>query len=326
LAYHLSVIIPHFNSPILLAKLLDSIPEKEDIQIIVVDDNSTKQLPEYQSVTEKYAHRVEFYRNDSGVQSAGACRNIGLRSAKGTWVIFADADDYFLPGMYETVSRYFSSDNDMVIFCPTSVFLDTGETADRHLIHEKRIHRYLSEPTHENLMNVKRMKGPWSKIIRRSVIEERKLRFSETLHHNDMYFVFMAGFYCEKTAVSGDVIYCITRNRGSLTTKITERAFDQHVQEYIKCYCFGAEHYSREDFALCGLNGGSLLFEACKRRLGMKKILQTGRLLRKNHLPLLSKQMKNPRYLLNAVIQNNKVINKEKRYYEGESHGYHRDH
>ena len=38
----LSIIIPHFNSPRLLENLLKSMPAREDIQIIVIDDNSTE--------------------------------------------------------------------------------------------------------------------------------------------------------------------------------------------------------------------------------------------------------------------------------------------
>ena len=35
-----SIIIPHKNIPNLLQRCLDSIPNREDVQIIVVDDNS----------------------------------------------------------------------------------------------------------------------------------------------------------------------------------------------------------------------------------------------------------------------------------------------
>ena len=36
-----SIIIPHKNSAILLKRCLDSIPQRNDIEIIVVDDNVT---------------------------------------------------------------------------------------------------------------------------------------------------------------------------------------------------------------------------------------------------------------------------------------------
>ena len=36
-----SIIIPHYNSPDLLLRLLKTIPVREDLEVIVVDDNST---------------------------------------------------------------------------------------------------------------------------------------------------------------------------------------------------------------------------------------------------------------------------------------------
>ena len=38
-----SIVIPHYNAPTLLARMLSSIPERDDIQIIVVDDGSTNE-------------------------------------------------------------------------------------------------------------------------------------------------------------------------------------------------------------------------------------------------------------------------------------------
>lgn len=313
--YNVSIIIPHYNSPHLLNKLLDTIPEKEDVQVIVVDDNSTKDVELYSEVIAKYEHRVEFYKNESGVQSAGACRNIGLTYAKGVWIVFADADDYFLPQMYSCISQYFELDYEMVIFSPTSIYIDTGKVADRHIMNETRINRYLLNPTHQNMIYVKRMKEPWSKMIRRSVIEEYKIRFSETLHANDMFFSCVSGYYCKKTLISGEKIYCITRNQGSLTTKTTCLAFDLSVQEVIKCYKFAKEHYSKNDFESLNMNGGILIFQAYKRKLGLKKIIQTLVILKKNNTPLFSKQMKNPIRLFKEILFNNRMVEKEKKYY-----------
>ena len=55
---NLSIIIPHYNTPDLLQKLIDSIPHIEDIQIIVVDDRSDKNLEKLSEVQEKYKSQV----------------------------------------------------------------------------------------------------------------------------------------------------------------------------------------------------------------------------------------------------------------------------
>ena len=35
-----TIIIPHFNTPTLLLRLINSIPEHDDLELIIVDDNS----------------------------------------------------------------------------------------------------------------------------------------------------------------------------------------------------------------------------------------------------------------------------------------------
>ena len=131
---NLSIIIPHYNTPDLLEKLIVSIPNTDDIQIIVIDDNSDKDLKLLENVKNMYQNKIEYYVNDTGVKGAGACRNIGLRHADGKWLLFSDADDYFLEGMYETVAQYFDSDYDEVFFIPTSKYIDSGELSNRQII------------------------------------------------------------------------------------------------------------------------------------------------------------------------------------------------
>lgn len=41
--YNYSFIIPHKNCPELLQRCVDSIPERDDVQVIVVDDNSDEE-------------------------------------------------------------------------------------------------------------------------------------------------------------------------------------------------------------------------------------------------------------------------------------------
>ena len=86
----LSIIIPHYNTPKLLMKLLDNLVKQQkkypQTEIIVVDDGSTfgvGWLDRYRTV------RVMRQRN-MGVSSA---RNRGLRFATGDYIAFIDADD-----------------------------------------------------------------------------------------------------------------------------------------------------------------------------------------------------------------------------------------
>ena len=121
----LTIIVPHYNTPDSLLKLLNNIPVREDIEVIVVDDNSNVSLDELEKQIKNFP-MVQLLVNDSGVKGAGASRNIALRQAAGQWILFADADDFFTDNWFQEVSGYFNSEYDMVYFPPTSMDVVTG--------------------------------------------------------------------------------------------------------------------------------------------------------------------------------------------------------
>jgi glycosyltransferase involved in cell wall biosynthesis len=218
----ISVIVPHFNSPALLHRLLNSIPRTSGrIQVIVVDDHSAD-VDRLSEVRGKHMG-VEFYSNRAEVKGAGAARNFGLEKATGTWVLFADADDFFVPAAYDTLRRYIDAPSDIVFFTPTSAY-DGGETsAERHLAYERLVARYMEtgDPTLRY-----RFFPPWSKLFRRSFLEAHGVRFDETIVSNDVMFSTRAGHYAAEIAAAKEVIYCVTCDGGSLTSNVSEAAFD----------------------------------------------------------------------------------------------------
>lgn len=286
---NLSIIIPHYNTPDLLEKLINSIPNIDDIQIIVVDDNSNVQLEALAALQKKYSNHVEFYKNDTGIKGAGACRNIGLRHADGKWLLFADADDFFVAGMYETVSPYFETDYDEIFFTPTSIYLDTGEQSNRHFMLERCINNYLANPTEENLLNLKITTcSPWSKMISHDLVYKYDIWFDEVLYSNDIMFTAKSGYYSKKIMASKDVIYCITRSPGSLTTDISWEAFEIRLYERVKVCDFLLERYTKKELKRMQYTCSVKLVEAIKRHYGIKKYLFIIRLFHQHGIPMFT--------------------------------------
>ena len=96
-----SIIIPHKEIPDLLLRCLKSIPVSEDIQVIVVDDSSADAdtyLDRYPDLSRPY---LEFIRTTKG-GGAGYARNVALGHAEGRWILFADADDFFVDDLNES--------------------------------------------------------------------------------------------------------------------------------------------------------------------------------------------------------------------------------
>ena len=87
-----SFIIPHKNCPDLLQRCVDSIPERDDVEVIVVDDNSAERKKP--SLKERKNLQVILLDAEHS-KGAGRARNVGLQHAEGKWLLFADADDYY---------------------------------------------------------------------------------------------------------------------------------------------------------------------------------------------------------------------------------------
>lgn len=111
----LSIIIPHKDIIDLLMRCLKSIPVSEDIQVIVVDDNSPDAdtyLERYPELSRPYLEFIRAPKNGG----AGYARNIGLDHAKGKWLLFADADDLYVDDMYSIIRPYANSKADIIFF------------------------------------------------------------------------------------------------------------------------------------------------------------------------------------------------------------------
>ena len=105
--YNYSIIIPHKNCPDLLQRALDSIPEKDDIQVIIVDDNSDASRVDFKNFPGLNRKNTIVVFDKSG-KGAGRARNIGLSKIDNntTWVTFLDADDFYSKDAKEIFENY----------------------------------------------------------------------------------------------------------------------------------------------------------------------------------------------------------------------------
>ena len=112
-----SIIIPHKNIPKLLDRCINSIPNRNDIEIIIVDDNSDDVTELYKLDSLKRSNVQLHLISKTESKGAGRARNLGLSVAKGKWCIFADADDFFITAsLNKMMDTYINSSTDIVYF------------------------------------------------------------------------------------------------------------------------------------------------------------------------------------------------------------------
>ncbi|MBB5174557.1 glycosyltransferase [Texcoconibacillus texcoconensis] len=300
----LSIIIPYYNSGSTIKRLIDSIPQSDDYEIIIVDDHSDEgqfeQLNQLKRIYPK--KRIYIYQNESNKKGAGAARNLGIKNARGKWCLFADADDFFQKGFLEKVQNYFNSNYDIVFFKPTSMCEDTHQMSNRHQKYEDLVNDFIRDKNSHTELNLRSSYYvPWSKLYRLGFIEEYKIEFDEVPASNDVMFSVKTGFFAKSITASDEVIYCVTRNKGSLTTNINEEIFDTRLEVSISRYKFLEKNLSVGDFKSLGLSGQGYLVMA--RKYGVKKIYQVIRILRMNQVRLFSSEILNPITLFKRYIK-----------------------
>lgn len=95
-----SIIMPVYNQIDLVGRALDSIPAREDVEVIVVDDGSTDGTSEFLLEYERSKRLPNFKlfkieKNLGKMTSAGNARNVGFDNATGHWLYALDSDDYY---------------------------------------------------------------------------------------------------------------------------------------------------------------------------------------------------------------------------------------
>ena len=103
-----SVIIPVFNRPDEVDELLDSLTRQnyKNFEVIIIEDGSS--IP-CQTVTEKYADKLNvhyFVKPNSG---PGQTRNYGAEKSKGDYLIILDSDCIIPEGYFEAIEKELAS-------------------------------------------------------------------------------------------------------------------------------------------------------------------------------------------------------------------------
>lgn len=112
----ISVVIPAYNAASTIARALDSVLSQRftDFEILVVNDGSPDTL-ELESVLNSYREHVVYHKQEN--RGAGAARNAGVNNARGQFLAFLDADDYWLPNYLESQLEVLQRSGAGAVYC-----------------------------------------------------------------------------------------------------------------------------------------------------------------------------------------------------------------
>jgi glycosyltransferase involved in cell wall biosynthesis len=168
-----SVMIPTYNCAELLRQTLESVliqdPGPDMMQIVVVDNHSTKDDPEA-VVKELAGERVQFYRQPINVGSLNNFKTC-LELSVGELVHLLHSDDCLRPGFYEKMARPFLQHPNLgAAFC-RSIFIDENGNWGRFSDLELPQSGILPNTWIEKIATICRISAPSLAVVRRQVYE-----------------------------------------------------------------------------------------------------------------------------------------------------------
>lgn len=179
---NISVIIPCYKAAATLRRAAASAlaDAPAGLELLLVDDGSPDDTGTLCDTLAAEDPRVRALHRPNG--GAGAARNTGLDAARGDWVLFLDADDVLLPGLWAALAAL-STEADMILFGLTRESGTTVTPAD-----------FLAEGAYPDLQalggalapllfDTGLLAAPYPKLFRRSAIGT--LRFSPQLKINE---------------------------------------------------------------------------------------------------------------------------------------------
>lgn len=204
-----SVIVSVYNGEAYLKDCLDSLlcQNLENIEVICVDDGSTDDTPSLLAAYAAQDSRLTVITKAH--TNAGESRNQGAAAAKGEYLAFLDADDFFEPFLLERAYRQAKEQQADICLLPSDQYHHTDRqyratpwTLKSHLLPAKR--PFSAEEAAPYLFQLSGCTA-WNKVFLRRFVEDNDLHFQSSLICNDMLFTFSAMSMAQRMTAWEDV-------------------------------------------------------------------------------------------------------------------------
>ena len=233
-----SVIIPVYNVEAYLRECLDSVVNQtlKEIEIICIDDGSTDSSL---SILKEYA------QNDSRISvlqqenlHAGVARNAGMAIARGKYLSFLDADDFFEADMLKRMCHQAEKDRSDVVMCTNSVYDDELKQHVRKTKFEKKylkISPFQPLDVPDALYTISRPNA-WTKLFLAKQIKDNEIRFESTLSCNDVTFVCMMLSLAKRISLLNENLVHYRINSKANITENRAKSIDCFIKAAQKLY------------------------------------------------------------------------------------------
>jgi len=235
-----SIIVPFYNVEKYIRACLESLEQQtlKEIEVILIDDGSPDDSIEIANEFIEKNTNFFLFRKENGGQ--GSARNLGLKHAKGEYILFLDSDDMLPPRACEVMYNK-AVETGSCIVVGESVWKYEDRTED-----VAYLKKWFNSDEYENLRENHNF--PLScvivtaKLFRRSLIYDNNLEFLHIIGE-DIPFALQSWYYAKKIAITNNIVYWRTErqdenNKSTMQTFNAETVKDRLIgMKFMEVFC-----------------------------------------------------------------------------------------
>ena len=192
----LSIIIPVHNGSSCISYCLDSIWNQgindNEYEVICVNDCSSDNTVEVISSIQQVHPNLRLLSNTENMR-AGGSRNYGVKEAKGEYILFIDADDYFHPDSLHLVMQYQKKNRLDILVCDFA--RHPFDKPNNHLVHNFKSQKVMTG--REFLVTNSLPYAPWKYVFKRKLMIANQVFFEEKVSCEDVDWSHKIAFYAQ---------------------------------------------------------------------------------------------------------------------------------
>ena len=238
-----SIIIPVYNAEKYLEECLSSITAQKDFErseVVLIDDGSTDRSSEIcDSFSAEFKNIIAVHKSNGGVSEA---RNDGINVASSDYLMFCDADDYFIGDILSSVINTVNELSPDIIFW-NYIYEANGSQvhtdfafAKNQMLDKKYLRRTIPEFMLSNLS----FNSIWNKAFKKSIIQANSIKFNKNKKYGeDREFLLNCLAVSESGFYIHDSGYFYRDTVSGAIRKERTDFFDNIIEDYytnLRCY------------------------------------------------------------------------------------------
>ncbi len=227
----LSVIIPMYNVASYLEKCIGSVYNQglneEEFEIILVDDESPdNSLAIATSLTKDKKNVKIISQKNKGL---GGARNTGIEHARGTYLLFLDSDDWYLPKTVEKlVQKAIQFDVEILEFGAQGINSDKKNVYTKSISSNDVILTGIQYYQKYHYMD-----SACNKLYNRDFLVKNELTFVERLFIEDYEFNTRVFYKAKKVMAMGLIVAQFLQTPNSITRNVDREKQDKMLEDII---------------------------------------------------------------------------------------------